>query len=223
MTDRGPSPRVRGAEAAVVRAVDEGGTIPAGAGSRGWIGAAGWAAWDHPRGCGEQRPLVLTMAYHAGPSPRVRGAVPDAVHEVEASGTIRAGAGSSGGTGAARIPGRDHPRGCAEQTRPDMIPSISSGPSPRVRGADRSPREPGRPGGTIPAGAGSRLERSRREQEERDHPRGCGEQPDTTGENEGSVGPSPRVRGAGVAREMMHVAGGTIPAGAGSSAAACDG
>ncbi len=52
----GPSPRVRGAAARRSRVRGLPGTIPAGAGSSSEFAPMAVTRWDHPRGCGEQRP-----------------------------------------------------------------------------------------------------------------------------------------------------------------------
>ncbi len=94
----------------------------------------------------------------------------------DATGTIPAGAGSSGVPRVVERGLEDHPRGCGEQLRREDRIDGKPGPSPRVRGAvaGRVLHSPGQ--GTIPAGAGSRSPRRTSSVHRRDHPRGCGEQ-----------------------------------------------
>ncbi len=111
----------------------------------------------------------------------------------------------------------DHPRGCGEQMSKPAARPVMPGPSPRVRGAAAEPHHALPPHGTIPAGAGSRSLTSPMVLSTGDHPRGCGEQHVLSGTVMSAGGPSPRVRGAGVAAGSSWRARGTIPAGAGSS------
>ncbi|RLV78527.1 hypothetical protein D3C57_109120 [Streptomyces rapamycinicus NRRL 5491] len=152
----GPSPRVRGAALVEELADAALGTIPAGAGSSFSSSASTSKDRDHPRGCGEQCWFPLRRARGAGPSPRVRGAESAGCGSRSSTGTIPAGAGSSG----------------------DLCPGAADleGPSPRVRGAGLKPPKLDSKIGTIPAGAGSRALRLASGKVRGDHPRGCGEQ-----------------------------------------------
>ncbi|AIS02470.1 hypothetical protein SGLAU_32690 (plasmid) [Streptomyces glaucescens] len=213
---QGPSPRVRGADVhrGLLRVTD--GTIPAGAGSRPEPGPTQAPRRDHPRGCGEQVGRPMNGAPKAGPSPRVRGAAAEPAWETDGKGTIPAGAGSSRPAPGPRPCQRDYPRGCGEQVAAVAIADAVSGPSPRVRGADRRDLGLRCPRGTIPAGAGSSRSCRAPRCGGGDHPRGCGEQGFQLGEQRGAGGPSPRVRGAEGVGGGGDARAGTIPAGAGS-------
>ncbi len=134
-----------------------GGTIPAGAGSRVGDPGTDCVGRDHPRGCGEQTRRRAVGTPSAGPSPRVRGAVPCLAQLLLEGGTIPAGAGSRTTGSSTTSPTRDHPRGCGEQEDESVYQGGFLGPSPRVRGAESEDADHVRDGGTIPAGAGSRL------------------------------------------------------------------
>ncbi len=216
----GPSPRVRGADEAPKVPVRLFGAIPADAGSRYAKTLKEPQVRGHPRGCGEQARRRRTQPPPGGPSPRVRGAIRLGHHHGEAEGAIPAGAGSSGCGPATPSTCRGHPRGCGEQTRSRLSADSPMGPSPRVRGAARHARQRERQPGAIPAGAGSSPPPGSRSPSGRGHPRGCGEQDDHASHLGQSQGPSPRVRGAGVAPRAGRARGGAIPAGAGSSRAA---
>ncbi len=213
----GPSPRVRGAERVGHRDHSPSGTIPAGAGSSGSGAYTSAFSRDHPRGCGEQLLSSHSLAMRVGPSPRVRGAAGRGAAPHGAGGTIPAGAGSSTGCRGGRRRGGDHPRGCGEQHGGRTTDLWDAGPSPRVRGAALVIAPFGCTAGTIPAGAGSSRPGWRRLPMPGDHPRGCGEQEGTMRSPLGSLGPSPRVRGAEVVGDLFIPGHGTIPAGAGSS------
>ncbi len=214
----GPSPRARGAGRPRPLSGRAGGTIPAGAGSRGVRGTEGSVAGDHPRGRGEQPAGAQASGPSRGPSPRARGAEGRDVRAVPGRGTIPAGAGSSGGGSSRSGDGRDHPRGRGEQTHAELPCQADQGPSPRARGAVVH-RPPAHQDvlGTIPAGAGSRASRSASRASMRDHPRGRGEQTLEGVSVPGTGGPSPRARGAEGKRRGRRAEPGTIPAGAGSS------
>ncbi len=155
--DEGPSPRARGAGHRVdaVRAVL--GTIPAGAGSSRCSGVRSCGGGDHPRGRGEQACSRFLYVLPLGPSPRARGAVHRAAGAGRGRGTIPAGAGSRSRTRRSPCPPWDHPRGRGEQDGDDGGDDGDGGPSPRARGAVDRGVVVLRQGGTIPAGAGSRL------------------------------------------------------------------
>ncbi len=151
----------------------------------------------------------------------MRGAGPGHHHRLRRPGTIPAGAGSSDGGVGGTQGGRDHPRGCGEQTPPHTSHCIPVGPSPRVRGAAASSLQGAECVGTIPAGAGSRSSQATTSAVTRDHPRGCGEQATSTLLDLMEEGPSPRVRGAVLEGSAKGDGVWTIPAGAGSSIAGC--
>ena len=172
----GPSPRVRGAVDDRRPRDQAGGTIPAGAGSRGPCPRRARSPRDHPRGCGEQKTGREVVSTATGPSPRVRGAGEAEGDAAHADGTIPAGAGSSSASSPLWPSPGDHPRGCGEQSRPPVQVAWFAGPSPRVRGAGRRASARAAARGTIPAGAGSRRRPNGCGGGCGDHPRGCGEQ-----------------------------------------------
>ncbi len=150
-------------------------------------------------------------------SSRTRGAAGHPPPPSPRVGTTPARAGSSCPS---YRPGRrrwDHPRASREQ---DPAPSWSpcvTGSSPRVRGADLRLRTPGRPGGIIPARAGSRTAGTAPTPGRRNHPRACGEQGWRVRSVSVMWGSSPRVRGAALGVANALPAPRIIPARAGSS------
>ena len=74
-------------------------------------------------------------------------------------------------------------------------------------------------GGIIPAYAGSTRLSQEQQDEERDHPRVCGEHADTEGLSTLLPGSSPRMRGAHYTRNVHIKRYGIIPAYAGSTRA----
>ena len=111
---KGSSPHVRGAPAAVVVCHLVRGIIPACAGStrRSWSSTA--CSGDHPRMCGEHVEHGVTPVLQEGSSPHVRGArfVPFSFRG--GGGIIPACAGSTRAARDIKTLGRDHPRMCGE-------------------------------------------------------------------------------------------------------------
>src|SRR5690606_10706187 len=112
---------------------------------------------------------------------------------------------------------RDHPRVRGEHDDVYGQWLADEGPSPRARGARHLRPVGWGHRGTIPACAGSTPAHPLPPTWWEDHPRVRGEHdrcPRTTG---GTMGPSPRARGALVCGPMGDLGAGTIPACAGST------
>ena len=154
---KGPSPRARGAGQLQHRGLPDTGTIPACAGSSHPRGSMTARNEDHPRVRGEQRRPQPAPREGPGPSPRARGAGPGGPRAVHHRGTIPACAGSSTARCSRRSSRRDHPRVRGEQRRHHLTVRVTTGPSPRARGAGRQGRGRAVAPGTIPACAGSRV------------------------------------------------------------------
>ena len=191
----GSSPRMRGALRPPFSKSPSTGIIPAYAGSTRTVPCSRPPTGDHPRVCGEHSSESLRQRSQAGSSPRMRGALTLGGDEVCALGIIPAYAGSTSPPRAARGSGRDHPRVCGEHVF-SAVPSSLAGSSPRMRGAPGRGLHPGRPGGIIPAYAGSTCPAPRASAAARDHPRVCGEHSPSILVTLLSRGSSPRMRGA---------------------------
>ncbi len=156
----GSSPRARGAGRSTTRAMDKGRIIPACAGSRASTSRRRRAGADHPRVRGEQTSASESTPRTVGSSPRARGAGTPPRPARRAARIIPACAGGRMrvmATGPAAV---DHPRVRGEQTTFCLRVSVSSGSSPRARGAGRRHPRQLRPAGIIPACAGSRMPRT---------------------------------------------------------------
>ena len=175
-TNRGSSPRVRGAGHGTGDDKTESGIIPACAGSRlrGFRRIS--RRWDHPRVCGEQLRPKSNILTTAGSSPRVRGAVAYETGAVGIFGIIPACAGSSRRRHPERGNEWDHPRVCGEQLFLFACAFALWGSSPRVRGADLDDLVLVMGAGIIPACAGSSNLCCASTLSAWDHPRVCGEQ-----------------------------------------------
>ena len=112
---------------------------------------------------------------------------------------------------------QDHPRGCGEHSAEIGVFPSSPGSSPRMRGAQYQCRFDQILCRIIPADAGSTYGRARPWCRYRDHPRGCGEHLSWGRKVYPAMGSSPRMRGARPGVVAALVAGGIIPADAGST------
>ena len=203
--DRGPSPRVRGNQAAQSDDLWVPGSIPACAGKPRWPGP--WASSTTRRG--------------TGPSPRVRGnlvILAPADHDI---GSIPACAGKPrvrpGYGGLVGV----HPRVCGETANLDKRRPVTIGPSPRVRGNPTCSLRAQANYGSIPACAGKPKDLADNPNIVRVHPRVCGETAVTSTSGAWRTGPSPRVRGnPGGGAADRHLRG-SIPACAGKPRCCC--
>ena len=215
----GSSPRVRGAVAQKVDHICDRGIIPAHAGSSTPSSSRCTSTWDHPRVCGEQCSPFFARYVRPGSSPRMRGAADAQLVVDELVGIIPACAGSSSRSRPRGTGSWDHPRACGEQALRFFTTLISSGSSPRVRGAAALMRPPFFSGGIIPAHAGNRSNPRLRATSRRDHPRACGEQPRNALRASPLMGSSPRMRETVERLLALRLVAGIIPAHAGSSSA----
>ena len=159
----------------------------------------------------------VTAPAITGSSPRARGALRPGLPQRLGQGIIPACAGSTYGISPILSPVWDHPRVRGEHRGASRSGPSWKGSSPRARGARHAPTRQGRPGGIIPACAGSTMRSTRPARMSRDHPRVRGEHYMLVDQAEGKPGSSPRARGAPTRRRRRRVGGGIIPACAGST------
>ncbi len=229
---------MRGALEVGVVQLDDGGIIPADAGSTQ---------------TSNSRPTPTR-----GSSPRMRGAPRHRPATRVAGGIIPADAGSTNLISPKATRQWDHPRGCGEHSRPGsrhpgppgIIPADAGstghlafhgghvedhprgcgehlvlladhphavGSSPRMRGAPCSQPWMGSGMGIIPADAGSTLSEKSGISRPKDHPRGCGEHGEYQLMIDRHRGSSPRMRGALEMACCVRLGMGIIPADAGST------
>ena len=213
----GPSPRARGAHEPHPDRGEQGGTIPASAGSTVRSDRGLHHKGDHPRERGEH-PLICAFRWNrVGPSPRVRGALRHSGRDAAGRRTIPASAGSTALGRRRRRIRWDHPRERGEHPSTAAATAVVSGPSPRARGARVPDVERAGAAGTIPASAGSTAAATRAARIAWDHPRERGEHQHLEIRSVAEWGPSPRARGALLVATGAAVHGGTIPASAGST------
>ena len=187
---------MRGARPACRSAGFPPGIIPADAGSTEVHREATGDSTDHPRECGEHGSNEMSFFLRTGSSPRMRGALFRVCLINLRIGIIPADAGSTLQPALRGPVPQDHPRGCGEHMPRSRMWSVTSGSSPRMRGAHRvPPRRFGRIG-IIPADAGSTLACGWSWCGSWDHPRGCGEHLLGLWVADVIEGSSPRMRGA---------------------------
>ena len=175
------------------------GIIPAYAGNTARYRNLRKLYWDHPRVCGEHRPVSESAQTLLGSSPRMREHRQHGLH------------------GRHQV---DHPRVCGEHHMPFPQQSGPAGSSPRMRGTLNYPSGDAEAAGIIPAYAGNTSIEHRKRRWNWDHPRVCGEHtpsarssplprdhPRVCGEHMvsrslamASLGSSPRMRGTRQAR-----------------------
>ena len=214
---KGSSPHTRGARKTPASIRPSPGIIPAYAGSTSTTVTAEASRGDHPRIRGEHTSDSATETPSPGSSPHTRGA-PFADRECGGDfGIIPAYAGSTcvGPPGVAG-PG-DHPRIRGEHRQPAERYGVPFGSSPHTRGAHMRYTFGHRTERIIPAYAGSTSSPQSTRPHRPDHPRIRGEHDQIRQRSDNVDGSSPHTRGARSAGASTSVAGGIIPAYAGST------
>ena len=132
-------------------------------------------------------------------------------------GIIPAYAGNTSNSERAPAPTRDHPRVCGEHLHRWGIYGMSKGSSPRMRGTHEGRMHTYGFVGIIPAYAGNTSGCVERPWSTRDHPRVCGEHPDSVVLTVEAEGSSPRMRGTHPDIFVCADTKGIIPAYAGNT------
>ena len=89
---------------------------------------------DHPRGCGENVYRVSVTLHVPGSPPRMRGKPSVQTRIGFTKGITPADAGKTAPPSPCRWCSGDHPRGCGENSRPQLLTSTAMGSPPRMRG-----------------------------------------------------------------------------------------
>ena len=172
---------------------------------------------DHPRIRGEHRRSSCHPLVAAGSSPHTRGAPNLHEKDDDVRGIIPAYAGSTTGWAAPGISAEDHPRIRGEHRSRRTGPRLRRGSSPHTRGARRTSPTGSAPWRIIPAYAGSTVRLARMWCLAADHPRIRGEHVSSAVYGPWWRGSSPHTRGAQARPRSAIIAGGIIPAYAGST------
>ena len=173
---------------------------------------------DHPRGCGENDPVVPGENAAAGSPPRMRGKLVKICPCTVRARITPADAGKTSLARRQQFHHWDHPRGCGENDYVWVRGTCPSGSPPRMRGKrHRSPRSH-RKSRITPADAGKTHRPKRLSPHTGDHPRGCGENLCCTIPTARSSGSPPRMRGKHRKQIYNQSNNGITPADAGKTA-----
>ena len=217
---RGSSPRVRGKPGCARALIERDGLIPACAGKTRIRAHRSQQRRAHPRVCGENSPLTLSVLQTEGSSPRVRGKQNVGIWESSGAGLIPACAGKTVPIQSPSLSPPAHPRVCGENMVISWRLLSLRGSSPRVRG---KPLRCGSGTGSrrlIPACAGKTRYELACTHENGAHPRVCGENFSRGATVTAPPGSSPRVRGKRTLGTNGNHEGGLIPACAGKTRSA---
>ena len=155
ISQRGSSPRMRGAPFLFAAQTLSMRIIPADAGSTPREVVIVGDIGDHPRGCGEHLRGSAPFSSICGSSPRMRGALDTRDFGRFRTRIIPADAGSTFLSMIGIAKSADHPRGCGEHLLAYLHSSRTWGSSPRMRGALVPGKQCGPIPRIIPADAGS--------------------------------------------------------------------
>ena len=150
---------------------------------------------DHPRGCGENVSAMLSKSITLGSPPRMRGKRFALLVVYARKGITPADAGKTTLDIIGRMLYKDHPRGCGENPQIQPTCVILPGSPPRMRGKHNATHQSIADNRITPADAGKTQGRNVIPGINRDHPRGCGENADTSPSAGMTVGSPPRMRG----------------------------
>ena len=208
---RGPSPRARGAAHHPHPAAAPHGSTPACTGSSPWSTVTTPFSRVHPRVRGEQSSCCGAPYCSLGPSPGARGAASGDRKREFGVGSIPACTGSSATHARPASECRVHPHERGERVGMTGRGLRALGPSPRARGAGRLVRPDRRPGGSIPACAGSSRLPPGAGAKRGVHPRVRREQDVLLALDTDLKGPFPRARGHSPALHLGLLAVRALP------------
>ncbi len=172
---------------------------------------------NYPRGCGDDDAHRPAQVGRQELPPRVRGRLGGEVAHLVRERTTPAGAGTTRGRRCRRAGRPNYPRGCGDDLSGSVCRARSAELPPRVRGRRTLRDELAVDERTTPAGAGTTVSCSGKLSSVTNYPRGCGD--DQNGYRRVTPGRElpPRVRGRQESGCGPAVAGGTTPAGAGTT------
>ena len=156
------------------------GITPAYAGKRFSIEKARRGDGDHPRICGEKHLTVGRLKPVKGSPPHMRGKAKRYCEECAVLGITPAYAGKRILFSSSLSKYGDHPRICGEKLGVGLILISIGGSPPHMRGKELVGTSEMSTNGITPAYAGKRLPRWPFRRPSWDHPRICGEKPETT-------------------------------------------
>ena len=150
---------------------------------------------DHPRVCGEKFWKLIPSAPRFGSPPRMRGKVTSAFFVESRTGITPAYAGKRTWPTPPTTAAQDHPRVCGEKRLQCCAGIRAFGSPPRMRGKVGQYVLLGSGFGITPAYAGKRSTDISTSDDNKDHPRVCGEKPNRIIWDHWKEGSPPRMRG----------------------------
>ena len=215
----GSPPRMRGKLGCRVALLVRLRITPAHAGKTALSSRASCRPTDHPRACGENRPLAYLLSSSIGSPPRMRGKLLGVTFCAHILRITPAHAGKTALRLLSSQSASDHPRACGENIA-CLTDGVSDGGSPpRMRGK----RNDGVPDRIVfritPAHAGKTSIFELRIRYNTDHPRACGENSMTCPGTGGKPGSPPRMRGKLPSPAVVSASWRITPAHAGKTSA----
>ena len=170
----GSPPRVREKPEAIICTNFGYGITPASAGKTRQKSPYTLPSWDHPRECGKNYPIPVSVDSVCGSPPRVREKRWHARKAVDCRGITPASAGKTGQKAHWNWIYKDHPRECGKNVKTCKISSLVAGSPPRVREKLAIAKVDLFKIGITPASAGKTLNQPSSCLFNWDHPRECG-------------------------------------------------
>ena len=175
------------------------------------------AVEDHPRRCGENRPINIGQHNGQGSPPQVRGKQAYSSPRIEPLRITPAGAGKTALMSFRNSLPQDHPRRCGENWHKAIEVYHSLGSPPQVRGKPTMQCRRLKCSGITPAGAGKTDVPPINAIIVKDHPRRCGENYWRSCNGRYLSGSPPQVRGKRASSRQCAAQGRITPAGAGKT------
>ena len=217
----GSPPQVRG-KPYVCACCGRGNRItPAGAGKTTKNGGITYANKDHPRRCGENPCICLSIGFLSGSPPQVRGKRGKLGRYDGFSRITPAGAGKTRWLLLKGNSGQDHPRRCGENSPIRSFSARRTGSPPQVRGKRSYNFVAWSIQRITPAGAGKTTSFVFVRAPPEDHPRRCGENYQLFFPGAGLRGSPPQVRGKRCTYDTNLNRYRITPAGAGKTIQLC--
>ena len=150
---------------------------------------------DHPRACGENKPLNCATYVTPGSPPRMRGKPDILSKDFQPGGITPAHAGKTCSVTPLRCGERDHPRACGENRASGAESGMRTGSPPRMRGKPLNAEFGDAYTRITPAHAGKTHRSAVAVRRRGDHPRACGENRTVAVGDRRWLGSPPRMRG----------------------------
>ena len=214
---RGTPPRMRGRPQMLPVVSPGGRNTPADAGTTSGRSWPPNIRWEHPRGCGDDRPLPREQGIARGTPPRMRGRRACLGVGGPVGRNTPADAGTTGFVVTGFKSDQEHPRGCGDDPRCFPSSRPVGGTPPRMRGRQVIDHLHLGRGRNTPADAGTTEAGGTNSTAIGEHPRGCGDDPASSKLGRSMDGTPPRMRGRRRMDMMRSEGSRNTPADAGTT------